>query len=81
MAGPERSQWTDAYVSGGLLVTLNARLPGTDRISPFASSSRFRLPVLLALINKRGYRKSYGVRRPGRLRHDLRPACGTRSAR
>jgi hypothetical protein len=61
-------------------VTLNARLSGTDRIFPFTSSSRSRLPVLLALI-KRGYRKSYGVRRPGRLRHDLRPSCGTRSAR
>jgi len=61
-------------------VTLNARLPGTDRIFPFTSSSRSRLPVLLALI-KRSCRKSYGVRRPGRWRHDLRPTCGTGSAR
>jgi hypothetical protein len=79
VAGPERSQWTDAYVSGGLLATLTRGLPELTGFT-LLNSSRSRLPALLALI-KRGYRKSYGVRRPGRLRHDLRPACGTRSAR
>jgi hypothetical protein len=79
VARSKRGQWTDAYVSGGLLVTLTRGLPELTGFT-LLSSSRSRLPVLLALI-KRSYRKSYGVRRPGRLRHDLRPACGTRSAR
>ena len=61
-------------------MTLTRGLPGTDRIFPFTSSSRSRLPVLLALI-KRGCRKSYGDLRPRRVRHDLRRACGTGSAR
>jgi hypothetical protein len=52
---------------------------GTDRILPFAGSSRSRLPVLLPSI-KRGCRKSYGVCRPGPFRLGLCRTYGTRNA-
>ena len=60
-------------------MTLTRGVSGTDRIFPFTSSSRSRLPVLLPSI-KRGCRKSYGVRRPGRFRHGLCRTCGTGGA-
>lgn len=60
-------------------MTLTCDMPGTDRIPLFTSSSRSRLPVLLAPI-KRSCRKTYDARRPGRLRHDLRRTCLTSGA-
>jgi hypothetical protein len=69
----------EADAEGWRVVTLARGLFGTDRILPFAGSSRSRLPVLLPSI-KRGCRKSYGVCRLGPFRLGLCRTCGTRNA-